>query len=196
MNRLDDLEEDTAALRDLIEKKPDEVARMREEGTFTAEYLEDMFGISQDSVYALRDLAKEVYDCGNYVEAAVYLQHFIELAEKDMSYGELMSAMWGQLAAEILSKNFEVAVKSTSGGGYCVGGHALHGWPGNQELRALSTGVAEFYAILKGSPENTGRQSVLEDFGFEDEDKRLDLRRLLAEAEDQVTCSQSRVRGR
>ena len=112
LNRLDDLEEDTAALRDLIEKKPDEVARMREEGTFTAEYLEDMFGISQDSVYALRDLAKEVYDCGNYVEAAVYLQHFIELAEKDMSYGELMSAMWGQLAAEILSQNFEVAVKS------------------------------------------------------------------------------------
>ena len=112
LNRLDDLEDETTAIRDLLEKKADDVQRMREEDTYNAVYLEDMYGVSSDSLFALRDLAKEVYDCGNYEEAALYLTHFIELASNDMDYSELLSSMWGRLASEILSQNFDAAVKS------------------------------------------------------------------------------------
>lgn len=56
--------------------------------------------------------------------------------------------------------------KSTSGGMMCVDGVGIKHWSRTQKARALSSGEAEYYAMVTGGAEGLGMQSLAEDLGW------------------------------
>jgi hypothetical protein len=59
--------------------------------------------------------------------------------------------------------------KSTSGGFVVLGRHLIKTWSSTQATRALSSGGAEFYAIIEGASRALGIQALMEDMGFDSE---------------------------
>ena len=57
--------------------------------------------------------------------------------------------------------------KSTSGGAVCVGGGVVKSWSKTQNSIALSSGEAEYYAMVKGAVEALGIQAVAADLGWQ-----------------------------
>ena len=57
--------------------------------------------------------------------------------------------------------------KSTSGGFVVLGKHIIKTWSSTQATRALSSGEAEFYAIIEGASRSLGVQALMDDLGFE-----------------------------
>ena len=57
--------------------------------------------------------------------------------------------------------------KSTSGGMALLEGVAVKHWSRTQRSRALSVGEAEYYALVTGSAEGLGIQSLANDMGYE-----------------------------
>ena len=57
--------------------------------------------------------------------------------------------------------------KSTSGGIILIGGVGVKHWSRTQKTRALSVGEAEYYAVVTGSAEGLGVQSLGKDMGYE-----------------------------
>ena len=57
--------------------------------------------------------------------------------------------------------------KSTSGGVAMVGECCIKSWSSTQDVIALSSGEAEFYAIVRGCCQGLGAQSMLRDLGVE-----------------------------
>jgi hypothetical protein len=57
--------------------------------------------------------------------------------------------------------------KSTSGGFVVLGKHIVKTWSSTQATRALSSGEAEFYAIIEGASRGLGIQALMDDLGFE-----------------------------
>jgi hypothetical protein len=56
--------------------------------------------------------------------------------------------------------------RSTSGGFLLLGKHLVKSWSSTQATRALSSGEAEFYAILEGASRSLGVQALMEDMGI------------------------------
>jgi hypothetical protein len=56
--------------------------------------------------------------------------------------------------------------KSTSGGMICVDGAGVKHWSRTQKARALSSGEAEYYAMVTGGAEGLGMQALAEDLGW------------------------------
>ena len=59
--------------------------------------------------------------------------------------------------------------KSTSGGMLTVNGVGVKHWSRTQKARALSSGEAEYYAMVTGCAEGLGMQSLAEDLGWKAE---------------------------
>ena len=59
--------------------------------------------------------------------------------------------------------------KSTSGGMMTVDGVGVKHWSRTQKARALSSGEAEYYAMVTGCAEGLGLQSLAEDLGWKTE---------------------------
>ena len=57
--------------------------------------------------------------------------------------------------------------KSTVGGAVLIGGAAVKSWSRTQKVRALSSGEAEFYAIVSGVAEGLGMVSLAADLGWD-----------------------------
>jgi len=57
--------------------------------------------------------------------------------------------------------------KSTSGGFLVLGRHIVKTWSSTQATRALSSGEAEFYAIIEGASRALGVQALMDDMGCE-----------------------------
>jgi len=56
--------------------------------------------------------------------------------------------------------------KSTSGGFLVIGKHIVKTWSSTQATRALSSGEAEFYAIIEGASRALGVQALMDDMGY------------------------------
>jgi hypothetical protein len=56
--------------------------------------------------------------------------------------------------------------KSTSGGMMCVDGVGVKHWSRTQKARALSSGEAEYYAMVTGCAEGLGMKALAEDLGW------------------------------
>ena len=54
--------------------------------------------------------------------------------------------------------------RSTSGGLILLGEHLIKSWSSTQKITALSSGEAEYYAIVKGASQGIGIRSMLQDF--------------------------------
>ena len=57
--------------------------------------------------------------------------------------------------------------RSTSGGLVVLGTHMIKSWTSTQKITALSSGEAEYYAVVKGTSQELGVRSILEDFKIE-----------------------------
>uniref|UniRef100_A0A0D9WVX5 Eukaryotic translation initiation factor 3 subunit E n=1 Tax=Leersia perrieri TaxID=77586 RepID=A0A0D9WVX5_9ORYZ len=69
---------------------------------------DDMCRIAPDQIEILYQYSKFQFDCGNYSEAAVYLDQYRALCTNSE---KSLSALWGKLAAEILMQNWDVALE-------------------------------------------------------------------------------------
>ena len=63
--------------------------------------------------------------------------------------------------------------KSTSGGFVVLGKHLIKNWSSTQSTIALSSGEAEFYAIVEGASRGLGVQALMDDLGMKVEIKVL-----------------------
>eukprot|EP00974_Lingulodinium_polyedra_P095560 9261497-Lingulodinium_polyedra.AAC.1 len=57
--------------------------------------------------------------------------------------------------------------KSVSGGVICLGGDVVKTWSKSQGSISLSSGEAEYYALVKGSAEALGMKSLMADMGIQ-----------------------------
>eukprot|EP00274_Cyanoptyche_gloeocystis_P000930 CAMPEP_0196661114 /NCGR_PEP_ID=MMETSP1086-20130531/42746_1 /TAXON_ID=77921 /ORGANISM="Cyanoptyche gloeocystis , Strain SAG4.97" /LENGTH=498 /DNA_ID=CAMNT_0041995867 /DNA_START=31 /DNA_END=1525 /DNA_ORIENTATION=- len=106
LGRLRRLITDISPFPRLAEDK-DEVTRLRQNKQFTAQHLEENFGISQDAIENTYGYAKWQYECGNYSSAAEFLMYYRALSvHPDKNF----SALWGKLAAEILMQSWDTAL--------------------------------------------------------------------------------------
>ena len=62
--------------------------------------------------------------------------------------------------------------RSTSGGLIILGSHLIKGWSSIQKVTALSSGEAEYYAIVKGACQGIGVRSMFQDFQINDVSQR------------------------
>ena len=56
--------------------------------------------------------------------------------------------------------------KSTSGGCLIFGEHLLRSWSSTQSVIAMSSGEAEYYALIRGASAGSGMQAMLDDVGL------------------------------
>jgi hypothetical protein len=62
--------------------------------------------------------------------------------------------------------------RSTSGGLILLGKHLIKSWSSTQKITALSSGEAEYYAIVKGASQGIGIRSMLQDFQIKEASTR------------------------
>jgi len=84
----------------------EEVEELRKNKSFNMEYLQDEYGITDANLDALYRYAKLNFDCGRYIPTAEQLNYFRMLSKDEEKN---FWALWGKLAAEILTGDWEVA---------------------------------------------------------------------------------------
>lgn len=84
------------------------VQKLKEEKHFTLDYLKEHHGVTEEILTSLFQFAKFKYECGAYDDTVTYLSFF-----RDLSNDQELStqALWGKLAAEIITQNWEDAEK-------------------------------------------------------------------------------------
>lgn len=82
--------------------------RLRNDKLFTAQYLQENHEVTPESIDELYKYAKFQFDCGNYSQAAEYLNYFRAVSTNEEKN---FSALWGKFAAEILMNIWEDALK-------------------------------------------------------------------------------------
>jgi len=85
------------------------VKQLRNDKTFTPQFLEENYQVTPESIESLYTYAKFQFDCGNYSGASEYLFHYRSLNTSNDEKN--FSALWGKFASEILMLNWEDALK-------------------------------------------------------------------------------------
>ena len=78
------------------------------DGVVLFKYLNDNFDITSENLATLYQYAKFQYECGNYAGASQYLYFYRVLVHDDDKNAS--SAIWGKLACEILTQNWDAAL--------------------------------------------------------------------------------------
>lgn len=86
----------------------EEAANARD-GTVLFKYLSDHFQITSEDLTTLYKYAKFQYECGNYAGASQYLYFYRVLVLEDDE--NATGAIWGKLACEILTQNWDAALE-------------------------------------------------------------------------------------
>jgi len=84
------------------------VKQLRTEKLFNASYLQDAHQIEPEQIEALYNYGKIQFECGQYTDAAAVLAHYWLVGQDEASR---LSSLWGKLAAEILMRNWDVALE-------------------------------------------------------------------------------------
>ena len=79
------------------------------DGAQLFKYLNEKFGITSENLATLYQYAKFQYECGSYNGASQYLYFYRVLVHDDDKNAS--SAIWGKLACEILTQNWESALE-------------------------------------------------------------------------------------
>jgi translation initiation factor 3 subunit E len=82
------------------------IRNFRQDRAFNLHFLKEEFDIGPEQIDALFQFAKFQFDCGNYSSASELLQAYKPLCT---SSERNMSVMWGKLAADTLTGNYEQA---------------------------------------------------------------------------------------
>eukprot|EP01112_Ceratiomyxa_fruticulosa_P016080 TRINITY_DN4823_c0_g4_i1.p1 TRINITY_DN4823_c0_g4~~TRINITY_DN4823_c0_g4_i1.p1 ORF type:complete len:478 (-),score=110.46 TRINITY_DN4823_c0_g4_i1:67-1500(-) len=95
-----------SSLTRILENEKD-FNELTEKKLFTFYHLQEHFEVTYDAVDSLYDYAKMQFECGSYSNAATYLSVFRALTPNPE---KSVQALWGKLASEILSQQWEVAL--------------------------------------------------------------------------------------
>jgi len=79
------------------------------DGVVLFQYLSEHFNLTTEHLDTLYQYAKFQYECGNYSGASQYLYFYRVLVHDDDK--NAASAIWGKLACEILTQNWDAALE-------------------------------------------------------------------------------------
>lgn len=104
--RLEELGEESAEIMSIIQD-PDVVKQLKQDKLQNIQFLKENHNFKPEMLQNLYNFAKFQYNCGNYSGAAEMLYHFRILStDENMN----LQALWGKLASEILTTNWESAL--------------------------------------------------------------------------------------
>ncbi|XP_062187626.1 eukaryotic translation initiation factor 3 subunit E-like [Phragmites australis] len=89
-------------------RDPQLVQELRPDRQYNVHMLRERFRIGPDQIEAMYDLAKFLFECGNYPTAVDYLYQYRVLCTNSE---RSVSASWGLLASEILMQNWDAALE-------------------------------------------------------------------------------------
>ncbi|KAL1922316.1 uncharacterized protein VTP21DRAFT_9855 [Calcarisporiella thermophila] len=105
--KLETMPERVQRVMDVIEN-PEVVNALRQDKLQNLQFLKENYNVTPDMIKGLYDFGKFLYNCGKYDGAAELLYHFRVLStDHELN----MSALWGKLASEILTGNWDVALE-------------------------------------------------------------------------------------
>jgi len=110
IQEMKDLEKETSKITAAFENEEfqNEVTSARD-GAVLFKYLNEEFDITTEDLATLYKFAKFQYECGNYSGASQYLYFYRVLVHDDDKNAS--SAIWGKLACEILTQNWDAALE-------------------------------------------------------------------------------------
>ncbi|KAL1933035.1 hypothetical protein VTP01DRAFT_8713 [Rhizomucor pusillus] len=91
-----------------ILEKPEVISILRQDKAQTLQTLKDEYDLTEEKINLLYEFGQFEFDCGSYGSAADMLYHFSVLSTDEE---KCFSALWGKMAAEILSGNWDAAVE-------------------------------------------------------------------------------------
>ncbi|KAG0270153.1 eukaryotic translation initiation factor 3 subunit E [Actinomortierella ambigua] len=106
LKMLEDKQAEAQKVMDVIEN-PDVIAALRQDKFQNLQFLKENYGMTTEMITTLYQFGQFQYTCGNYGGAADMLYHFRVLST-DESLN--LSALWGKLASEILTGNWDDAL--------------------------------------------------------------------------------------
>ncbi|KAJ3057563.1 Eukaryotic translation initiation factor 3 subunit E [Rhizophlyctis rosea] len=106
LKRFNELQDETAEIMNMIQD-PNVIQQLKQDKIANVQFLKDNFGFQPEMLTSLYNFAMYNFAVGFYQGAAEMLYHFRILST---DYEQNLSALWGKLAAEILSLNWETAL--------------------------------------------------------------------------------------
>ncbi|KNC96107.1 uncharacterized protein SPPG_08496 [Spizellomyces punctatus DAOM BR117] len=105
LQKFEELTEQSSEIMDMIQD-PIVIQQLKQDKLANIQFLSDNYNFKPEMLNALYEFALYNYDIGNYSSAAEMLYHFRILST---DYDLNVSSLWGKLAAEILTQNWETA---------------------------------------------------------------------------------------
>ncbi|KAI9319385.1 eIF3 subunit 6 N terminal domain-containing protein [Dichotomocladium elegans] len=107
LSKMEQLQAEVQKVMEVFEK-PEVISTLRQDKAQSLQELKENYNLTEDKIDLLYEFGQFEYDCGSYGGAADMLYHFRVLTTND---DRAFSALWGKMAAEILTGNWEVAVE-------------------------------------------------------------------------------------
>ncbi|KAI8908243.1 PCI domain-containing protein [Powellomyces hirtus] len=105
LRKFEELTDKSSEIMDMIQD-PVVIQQLKQDKLANIQFLTENYKFKPEMLNALYDFALYNYDIGNYSSAAEMLYHFRILST---DYDQNVSSLWGKLAAEILTQNWETA---------------------------------------------------------------------------------------
>ncbi|KAI8587958.1 eIF3 subunit 6 N terminal domain-containing protein [Geranomyces variabilis] len=105
LKKFEELTEKSSEIMDMIQD-PVVIQQLKQDKLANIQFLTENYNFKPEMLNSLYDFALCNYATGNYEPAAVMLYHFRILST---DYDQNVSSLWGKLAAEILTQNWDVA---------------------------------------------------------------------------------------
>lgn len=105
--RLEELRNESSEIMTIIQD-PDVIKQLKQDKLQNIQFLKENFNFKPEMLETLYNFAKFQYNCGNYSGAAEMLYHFRILSTDEQMN---LQALWGKLASEILTTNWETALE-------------------------------------------------------------------------------------
>ncbi|KAI9091485.1 eIF3 subunit 6 N terminal domain-containing protein [Phlyctochytrium arcticum] len=105
LQKFEHLTEQSSQIMDMIQD-PVVIQQLKQDKLANIQFLTENYNFKPEMLNTLYEFALYNYDIGNYTSAAEMLYHFRILST---DYDQNVSSLWGKLAAEILTQNWETA---------------------------------------------------------------------------------------
>ncbi|KAJ3092928.1 Eukaryotic translation initiation factor 3 subunit E [Quaeritorhiza haematococci] len=106
LQQLEELQDESAEIMNIIQD-PTVIQQLKQDKLANVEFLKENYGFRPEMLSTLYKFSMFQYAVGNYSGCAEMLYHFRILST---DYDLNMSALWGKLAAEILTQNWDTAL--------------------------------------------------------------------------------------
>ncbi|KAI8819001.1 eIF3 subunit 6 N terminal domain-containing protein [Fimicolochytrium jonesii] len=105
LTKFEELTDKSSEIMETIQD-PVVIQQLKQDKLANIQFLTEKYNFKPEMLNALYDFALYNYDIGNYASAAEMLYHFRILST---DYDQNVSSLWGKLASEILTQNWETA---------------------------------------------------------------------------------------